>query len=118
MAAEQYATVADLRALDGLNDEYVYPDAVLSEAIAFAVETVTEYCGQDWEAPPVAIRWAVRTIARQWCIDLHSRIPDRSLQVNTDYGQVTLAQPGGPFRPTSLPEVNAVLSRYRIRSPF
>ncbi len=70
-----------------------------------------------WDAPPEAIKWASRTIAAQWLKDLHSRIPDRALAVQSDFGQIPLAQAGGLARPTSLPEVNAVLNRYRDRPP-
>ncbi|MBM7770631.1 hypothetical protein JOD54_000835 [Actinokineospora baliensis] len=118
---EQYATVAELRRLDGLGELDLFPDETLAEARAFAVEAVEDYTGGAWTTqapPPVAIRWAVRTIARQWCVDLHSRIPDRATAVTTEFGQTTLAQAGGPWRPTSLPEVNAVLNRWRSRAPF
>lgn len=69
------------------------------------------------EVAPVSIRWAARTIARQYVVDLVSRIPDRALQVQGEYGTIQIAQPGGRHGPTSLPEVNAVLSRFRFRSP-
>jgi hypothetical protein len=68
-------------------------------------------------AAPAEIAWACRTLARQYVLDLHSRIPDRALQVQSDLGNITIAQAGGPGRPTSLPDVNAVLNRYRHRAP-
>lgn len=117
-----YSTIDELRALDGLDDSSLFPDDVLSDAISYAVETVETYCGQTWgtvERPaPPTIEWAVRTIARQYCLDLVSRIPDRALQLQTEFGSVQLAQAGGHWRPTSLPEVNAQLNRYRARLPF
>ncbi|MBM7770901.1 hypothetical protein JOD54_001105 [Actinokineospora baliensis] len=116
-----YATTAELRRLDGLGDSTLFPDDDLATARAFAVERVEEYTGTSWTPqapPPVAIRWAVRTIARQWLVDLHSRIPDRATSVTTEYGQTNLAQAGGAWRPTSLPEVNVVLNSYRARPPF
>ncbi|MBC9714500.1 hypothetical protein H9Y04_18235 [Streptomyces sp. TRM66268-LWL] len=116
-----YATVDELRALDGLDDTATFPDALLSEAIDYAVETVESYCGRTWEgvdAPPETIRWCVRKIARQYVLDLVSRVPDRALQLQTEFGSIQLAQAGGNWRPTSLPEVNAQLNRYRVRLPF
>lgn len=69
-------------------------------------------------APPSGIAWACRTLARYYALNLHNRVPDRALQVQNDFGTVTLAQAGGqPDRPTALPEVNAVLNRYRHRAP-
>lgn len=65
---------------------------------------------------PSGIRWAARTIARQYLLDLVSRIPDRALSIQSDFGQVQMAQAGGrPDRPTSMPDVNAALNRHRHR---
>jgi hypothetical protein len=117
-----YATVAELRALDGLEDASLFSDELLSEAIDFAVETVEVYTGQKWgsvEMPvPATIAWCVRAIARQFILDHVSRIPDRALQLQSEFGSIQLAQAGGPWRPTSLPEVNAKLNLYRARLPF
>ncbi|MER5258539.1 hypothetical protein [Streptomyces sp. NPDC002855] len=116
-----YATVEEVRALDGLEDTTLFPDGTLADAIAYAVEVVEVYCGRKWEgtdAAPETIRWCVRTLARQYCLDLVSRIPDRALQLQSEFGSVQLAQAGGNWRPTSLPEVNAHLNRYRVRLPF
>lgn len=130
---DNYATLAELRRLDGLGDVATFADDDLTAARAFGVEAVESYTGQRWVPvadtyvgdlvtvvgpPPVSIKWAARTIARQWAIDLHSRIPDRATSITTDYGQTNFAQAGGHWRPTSLPEVNAVLNRYRHRAPF
>ena len=117
-----YATVEELRALEDLSDSATFSDALLSEAIDVAVETVETYCGQRWDTvenpTPEIIRWCVRTIARQYVLDGVSRIPDRALQVQSEFGSIQLAQAGGAFRPTSLPEVNAKLNLYRARLPF
>ncbi|QBZ73320.1 head-to-tail adaptor [Streptomyces phage RemusLoopin] len=117
-----YADIAELRALDGMEDSGLFSDALLSEAIDFAVETVEVYCGQKWDTvdnpTPEIIRWCVRTIARQYVLDTVSRIPDRALQLQSEFGSIQLAQAGGSFRPTSLPEVNAKLNLYRARLPF
>ncbi|MEV6399617.1 hypothetical protein AB0M39_33365 [Streptomyces sp. NPDC051907] len=116
-----YATIAEIRALDGMADASLFSDETLSEAVDFAVETVETYCGRKWEgvdAAPETIRWCVRKIARAYCLDLVSRIPDRALQLQSEFGSIQLAQAGGNWRPTSLPEVNAQLNRYRVRLPF
>lgn len=80
------------------------------------VEVAVEY--GITETPPPDIAWAARTLARQYVVDLVSRVPDRALSMTTEFGQVMLAQAGGPGRPTSLPEVNAVLNRHRHRPPM
>jgi hypothetical protein len=66
---------------------------------------------------PESIKWAARTLARQHVIDLASRVPDRALQIQSEFGTITMAQAGGPGRPTSLPEVNAKLNRFRYKVP-
>jgi hypothetical protein len=61
---------------------------------------------------PTDIAWACRTIARQYCLELHSRIPSRAIQLSNEAGQFEVrAQAGGPGRPTNLPDVNVVLNR-------
>jgi len=116
-----YATVDEIRALDGLDDASLFPDELLSEAVDFAVETVEVYCGRKWDSvdnpTPETIRWCVRTLARQYVLDHVSRIPDRALQLQSEFGSIQLAQAGGNWRPTSLPEVNAKLNLYRVRLP-
>lgn len=70
-------------------------------------------------APPEEIQWACRTLAISNLIQLESRIPDRALAVQNEYGQVQIAQAGGsPSRPTEFPSVNAVLNRWRQRPPL
>ncbi|MEU2191736.1 hypothetical protein ABZ592_01395 [Streptomyces fimicarius] len=117
-----YASLEELRALDGLDDVSLFSDELLSEGIDFAVETVEVYCGQKWDTvdnpTPETIRWCVRTLARQYVLDHVSRIPDRALQLQSEFGSIQLAQAGGNWRPTSLPEVNAKLNLYRARLPF
>jgi len=181
-----YAAVADVRALDGLADTSVCPDATLQQGIDFATELIDGYCGTSFEAksfsvtldgsgttrqytgvlfirtltsvtidgvaqtladivaqpdgvivhkngvflrwwwgqnvavagtagvtttPSERIKWACRTIARQYALDLHSRIPSRALSVTNELGNFEVrAQAGGPGRPTNLPDVNAVLN--------
>ena len=67
--------------------------------------------------PPDGIAWAALTIARQHILDQVSRIPDRALSVANEFGNIMLAQAGGHWRPTNLPDVNVVLNRYRHRPP-
>ncbi|MER8014282.1 hypothetical protein [Streptomyces griseoluteus] len=117
-----YATIDELRALDGLDDDTLFTDVLLSEGIDVSVEIVETYCGQRWDTvenpTPETIRWCVRTLARQYVLDSVSRIPDRALQLQSEFGSIQLAQAGGTWRPTSLPEVNARLNLYRVRLPF
>ncbi|MET8691724.1 hypothetical protein ABZV65_04160 [Streptomyces bauhiniae] len=117
-----YATIDELRALDGLDDDTLFTDVLLSEGIDVSVEIVEAYCGQRWDTvenpTPETIRWCVRTLARQYVLDTVSRIPDRALQLQSEFGSIQLAQAGGTWRPTSLPEVNARLNLYRVRLPF
>lgn len=181
-----YATVIELRALDGLADAAVYPDATLQDGIDYATELIDGYCGTSFEAKtfnvtvdgsgsvlqvvgvlfirtltsvtidgvsqtiadivmrpdgtivhkngiftaqwygqnvnvqgtagvtttvPKRIAWAARTIGRDWCLNLHSRIPSRTISVSNELGQFEVrAQAGGPGRPTNLPDVNVVLN--------
>ena len=62
------------------------------------------------------LRLAAKTIARYFCLEQRSRIPDRAVAIQSDVGQIQLAQPG-MNRPTPLPDVNVVLNRHRPRSP-
>jgi hypothetical protein len=70
----------------------------------------------DKTGPPNDIRWAVRTLARFHLLEQVSRIPDRALSIQSEFGQIILAQPSMD-RPTPLPDVNVVLSRHRHRAP-
>lgn len=192
-----YASIQDVRGLDGLGDANAFPDAVVQEGLDNAKAIIDGYTGTTWEVEPFAvttegrpgrrlvipvlfivsltsvsidgeevdasgwvtldhgevirtdggtfhghtvtvegtagvvtcptcrvaapcppIRWAARTLAAQHVRDLTSRIPDRALQVQSDFGLIHLAQAGGqPDRPTSLPDVNTVLNRHRHRPP-
>jgi hypothetical protein len=180
-----YAIVSEIRALDGLADVSVYPDATLALGIDFATKLIDRYCGTSFEAkafsitldgngasyiptpvlfirsitsvsfdgvgqvaadfvgreegivvskvgvfpfspfgsnvviagtagftttPDEDIKWAARTIARQYALSLHNRVDGRALQVSNDTGTFILAQPGAQGRPTELPAVNAVLN--------
>jgi len=65
---------------------------------------------------PEDIAWAARTIARFWVLQLHSRTPDRAINLTTPEGSFEVrAQAGGVGRPTPLPDVNSVLNSNRHR---
>lgn len=67
-----------------------------------------------YNTPPGDVAWAARQIARQWVLELTSRMSDRALSVTTQDGSYEVrAQAGGVGRPTNLPDVNAVLNRHR-----
>ena len=57
-----------------------------------------------------------RTLARYHLLEQVSRIPDRAISVQSEFGQIQLAQPG-MNRPTPLPDLNVVLNRHRHRGP-
>ena len=65
---------------------------------------------------PNDIRWATRTLARYHLLEQVSRIQDRAISVQSEFGQIHLAQPG-MNRPSPLPDVNTVLNRHRHRAP-
>jgi hypothetical protein len=65
---------------------------------------------------PVDIAWCSRTIARQYVIDLVSRVEDRAVMMQTELGMIRLSQPGAKY-PTGLPQVDAILNRRRHIGP-
>jgi len=77
---------------------------------------VIEYEHGVGSVAPPDIRWAAKTLARYHLLEQVSRIPDRAISVQSEFGQIQLAQPG-MNRPTPLPEVNVVLNRHRHRAP-
>lgn len=186
-----YASVAELRALDGMGESDV-TDPMLEDALDFAEEVIDMYCGTSFTfktftvvvsgnghsdldigvlfpqtlttvtidgvvtvstgwglypegvlvrsdgtfptstvgrnitvvgtagasaAAPQRIKKASLLIARQHILDDVSRVTDRALSMTNEFGNISLAQPGGLWRPTSLPEVNTILNRYRHRAP-
>ena len=68
------------------------------------------------KTPPSDIAWAARTLARYHLIEQVSRIPDRAISVQSEFGNIQLAQPG-MNKPTPLPDVNVILNRHRHRPP-
>jgi len=194
-----YCSLAEVRAMEEMDDATAVPDATITEAIAYAEELIDRFTGTSWiyktfsvtlsgsndsairlkddegrailyprtissctvdgtsqttagwalypegvvvrdtgyftntfpgrnvvvvgtagltTAAPEDIAWCARTIARQYILDLISRLPDRATGVNTSDGTIMLAQASAhPDRPTSLPDVNARLVRRRQRGP-
>ena len=197
-----YVTVAELRAMNGLGDPNVFPDADLEEAAALAKVIIDEYCGTSFgdvtspaydsfsvvldgngsrrirlvdfagnpvlfprsitsvsvdgeartgvtfvlqpsgtvqlsdgvfdadsdggqnvviagtagfaDSTPLDIQVAARAIARHYALDLVGRLSDRALSATGADGSFEVkAQAGGAARPTSMPEVNAILNRNR-----
>lgn len=189
--ADRLTSVAEVRTLDGMDDQATFSDTLVEQACEFAEDVVADFCGSMWvrrlavdsfrmplrepnrerlflqsplaasirwvsfdgvrepdlsvyhledhasslfrdyrfprgvtvevgyehgpAASPEGVRWAARTMARHYLLALESRIPDRALSIQSDFGNIMLAQPGAVGRPTALPEVNAVLARYRVR---
>ena len=72
--------------------------------------------GVDTTAPE-DIRWCARTLARYHLLEQVSRLPDRAVQIQSEFGSITLSQPGGFTRPTPLPDVNVILVKHRYRPP-
>jgi len=65
---------------------------------------------------PNDIRWAARTLARYHLLEEISRIPSQATQIQSEFGSITMSQPG-MNRPTPMPPVNTVLNRHRHRAP-
>lgn len=65
---------------------------------------------------PEDIAWCSRTLARQYVIDLISRVEDRAVVLQTEIGTMRLQQPGAKY-PTGLPQVDAILNRRRHIGP-
>jgi hypothetical protein len=68
------------------------------------------------KTPPSDIAWAARTLARYHLLEQVSRIPDRAISVQSEFGNIQLAQPG-MNKPTPIPDVNVILNRHRHRAP-
>ena len=64
---------------------------------------------------PADIAWAARTLARQYVLDLNSKVPKRELTSGESAGFGMMAQAGGIGRDTNLPDVNVRLQRHRHR---
>jgi len=66
---------------------------------------------------PADIAWAAKTLARWYVLRLNSEAPDNAISITTAGGDFRLNAQPGKYGPTALPEVNAVLMRYRTRPP-
>jgi hypothetical protein len=79
-------------------------------------KVIIEYeYGVGTEAPE-EIKWCARVLARYHLLEQVSRIPDRAISVQSEFGNIQLAQPG-MNRPTPIPDVNVILNRHRHRAP-
>lgn len=187
-----YCTITNVRSVQGLDDVSIYPDAIVTEAITQAEETIDAYTGTSFtykaftvtldgtnsdairvphlflrtltsvtvdgaaqtttgwalhddgyivrgtgtftythpglnvvitgtagatSAAPAEIAWAARTLAIGNLLQLENRVPDRALAVQSEFGNIAVAQAGGQNRPTEYPAVNAVLNRHKHRPP-
>jgi len=65
---------------------------------------------------PDDIAFVARTLARQYVIDLISRVDDRAVMMTTELGSIRLAQPSTRY-PTGLPQVDAILNRRKQIGP-
>lgn len=74
---------------------------------------VTGTAGATISAPDDIV-YATEQLARHYAISLKSRIPDRALSVQNDFGTVRLSTPA-PNRAAGLPEIDAILERRRHR---
>ena len=114
----------DGTALSGskLNEVALFDDGTLvrkSDVWTFTQpgnKVVIEYEAGASKSAAADLRWCAKTIARYWILEQVSRIPDRAISVQSEFGQIQLAQPG-MNRPTPLPDVNVVLNRHRHRGP-
>ena len=68
-------------------------------------------------AAPDQISWCSSALAQYYLLELTSQVPDRTISMANEFGQFQLALAGGPGRPTALPEVNAILARFREYIP-
>lgn len=63
---------------------------------------------------PSDIAYCAEQLARHYALSLKSRIPDRALSIQNDFGTVRLSTPS-PNRASGLPEIDAILERRRHR---
>lgn len=88
----------------------VFMDVVFTGALQV---TVTVTAGLQ-DTAPERLAWVARTLAAAYAFDHDSATPERALAVQSEFGQIQLAQAGGkPDRPTAYPDINAVLNRFR-----
>ena len=70
------------------------------------------------DTPPERLQWAAAVLAKSYAVEHDNSTPERALAVQSEFGQIQLAQAGGqPDRPTAYPDVNAVLNRFR-KGPY
>ena len=81
------------------------------EAAGGGQNVVVEYT-HGFDEPPADLREAFLVYVRDRLLMGNSRIPDRASLMSTDFGTFSLVTAGGQ-RYTGLPDVDAVLQRYR-----
>ena len=84
-------------------------------ATSAAVGTVVLTVSAGFEdTAPERLQWAAAVLSKSYAIEHDNSTPERALAVQSEFGQIQLAQAGGqPDRPTAYPDVNAVLNRFR-----
>jgi hypothetical protein len=81
-------------------------------------ENVSLTLSHGYTTVPAQIAYAAQALTQWYVMRLASATPDNATQAITEFGTLNLAQAGGRSdRPTALPEVNAILNRYRDRAP-
>jgi len=75
---------------------------------------VTVAYEHGWTSPPLRIKRAALLLAKQWV--LNSPIDDRATSVSNDDGTFVLATPGLRGSVFGIPEVDAALESYSMRT--
>ncbi|GGM78423.1 hypothetical protein GCM10012275_56300 [Longimycelium tulufanense] len=70
----------------------------------------------ETDTPPEDIAFATTVLARHWLTNLNSRVPERAVSAQSEYGQIIFAT-ASHRRPTGLPDVDAILLRHSHRAP-
>lgn len=108
--------VADVSGWAGWPDGLVRRDSGVFTVPTVGPNVVLAGTAGVTAAAPVDIAWAARTLARQYVLDLESKVPKRELTAGEGGGFGPIAHAGGRMRPTNLPDVNAVLGRHNHKS--
>ncbi len=91
-----------------------FGDIVMTSAFDATQIKVTVSAGEQDDAAP-RLAHAALALAAAYTLEHQSIVPDRALAIQSEYGQIQLAQAGGkPDRPTPYPDINAVLNRFRM----
>ncbi len=91
-----------------------FGDIILPASVSDVLTVEVTVTAAIQDAAPERLKWAARTLAAAYVTEHDSATPERALAVQSEFGQIQLAQAGGkPDRPTAYPDVNAVLNRFR-----